>query len=241
MNRNTLLTALNHFTHDFSHQRLSLVGSLLNFLMADLYGIVEAAQIGDDANAESADAAVVGHDDFWDGRHANGVATQCAIHLIFSRCLKSGTSCTDVYTIYQTNFLLLGNLGGQVDELVVISLVHIREAGTCGEVLATQRMFWEEIDMVGDNHQVANLEGWVHTTCCIADEERLDAKFVHNTDREGDFLHRVALIVVETALHGHNVYTTELTEDECASVSFYGRYWEIWDFCVGDFQLVSYF
>jgi hypothetical protein len=82
-------------------------------------------------------------------------------------------------------------------------------------------MLREEVDMVGDDHQVANLECRIHATCSIRYEEGLDAQFVHDTDREGDLLHVVALIVVETALHGEDIYTSELTEDELAAVSFY--------------------
>ena len=83
-------------------------------------------------------------------------------------------------------------------------------------------MLWEEIDMVCNHHEVANLEGGVHTTGSIRDKERLDAQLVHHTNREGHLLHVIALIVVETALHGHDVYTTELAEDEFATVTFYG-------------------
>ena len=35
-------------------------------------------------------------------------------------------------------------------------LAHIGEAGTGGEVLAAQRMFGEEIDVIGDEHHVAD-------------------------------------------------------------------------------------
>ena len=102
-------------------------------------------------------------------------------------------------------------------------------------------MLGEEVDMVGNDHQVANLKGGIHTTSGIADKECFYAKFIHHTDGEGDFLHRVALVVVETALHGHDVYTTQLAEDECTSVSLNGRYREIGYLFVGNLELISYF
>ena len=209
--------------------------------MADLYRIVEAAQVGNHADTEGADATVVSYDDLRNGRHTNGVATQRAIHLIFCWCLECRTCGAYIYTVDQTNLLLLGNLCGQVDEFVVVSFVHVWEAGTCGEVLTTQRMLGEEIDMVSNHHEVANLEGGVHTTGSIRDKERLDAQLVHHTNREGHLLHVIALIVVETALHGHDVYTTELAEDEGTGMSFYGRYGEIRNLGVGNLEFVSYF
>lgn len=76
--------------------------------------------------------------------------------------------------------------------------------------------------MVGNHHEVANLEGGVHTTGSIRDKECLDAQLVHHADGKGHLLHIIALVVVETALHSHDVYTTEFTEDEVTGVSFYG-------------------
>ena len=86
--------------------------------------------------------------------------------------------------------------------------------------------------MVGDDHQVANLEGGIHATCGIRYKEGLDAQFVHDANRERDFLHRVALVIVEAALHGHNVYAAQFAEDELARVSFDGRYRKVWNIAV---------
>ncbi len=169
------LTADNHFAHDFSHQRLSLVSCFLHFLVAYLNRTVEAAQVSNNADTEGADATVVSYDNLGNGGHTNGVAAQCAIHLIFCWSLERWTCSAYINAIDQTDFLLLGKLRGQIDEFVVVSLVHIREAWTCGEVLATQRMLGEEVDVVGDNHQITNLEGGVHATSGIRHKEGLNA------------------------------------------------------------------
>ena len=115
---------------------------------------------------------------------------------------------------------LPGNLIGQGYELQIVSLVHIWEPRTCREVLAAQRMLGEEVDMIGENHQVADLELRVHATGGVADEECLDAQFIHHPDGEGHFLHRITLVEVEPALHGEDVHATELTEDQLAAVPF---------------------
>ena len=101
-------------------------------------------------------------------------------------------------------------------------------------------MLGEEVDMVSNYHQVANFEGGIHATGSIRDEERLDAQLVHDTYGEGDFLHVVSLVVVETALHSHDVHTTQFAEDECTSVSLDGRYGEVGNLTVGNFQLIGY-
>ena len=88
---------------------------------------------------------------------------------------------------------------------------------------------------------LTNLEGGVHTTSGIRNEERLNAQLVHDTNREGNLLHVVTLVVVETTLHSHDVHATKLTEDEGTSVSLYGRYGEVGYLAVGNLELVSYF
>jgi len=233
--------ALNHFAHDLGHDGLSLVGCLLDLLMAHLDGGVEAAQIGDDADAEGTDATMVGNDDLRNGGHADSVATQHAVHAVLSGSLECGTLCAHIDTIGETDVLLLGNLCGQLDEADVVGLVHVRETWTRREVLATQRMLGEEIDVVGDDHHVANLEGGIHATGGIRYEECLDAQLIHHSGGEGHLLHVVTFIIVEAALHGHDVDTAQLTEDEFAGVALDGGHGEVRNFAVGNLELVSYF
>jgi len=102
-------------------------------------------------------------------------------------------------------------------------------------------MLREEVDMVGDNHQVANLKMRVHTASCIRNKQRLDAQFVHDADREGYLLHGIALIEMEASLHRHDVDTSQLAEYQFATMSLHGRYGKVGNFCIWDFNLVSYF
>ena len=101
-------------------------------------------------------------------------------------------------------------------------------------------MFWEEVDVISDNHQVANLELRVHTACSIRNKQCLNPQLIHHANGERYFLHVIAFIVVEATLHGHDVNATQFTEDKFARMAFYGRYREVGDFFVGKFQLVSY-
>ena len=102
-------------------------------------------------------------------------------------------------------------------------------------------MLREEIDMVGDNHQVANIELRVHTSGGIRDEERLDAQLIHDTDRESHLLHRISLIVMEASLHRHDLDAPQLAEDQFAAMSFDSRHREVGNLAIGYLVLVSYF
>lgn len=163
-----------HFAHDLSHLWFSAVGSLLHFLMADLHRWLKAAQVGDDAHAEDLDATVTRHDHLRYGRHAYRVTTQEMIHPILGRRLEGRTLHAHVDTMLQGDALFLGDAVGKSDQLMVVSLVHIGEARTRREVLTTQRMFGEEVDMISDDHHVTNVELRVHATGGIADKECLD-------------------------------------------------------------------
>ena len=101
-------------------------------------------------------------------------------------------------------------------------------------------MLREEVDMVGNNHQVANFEGGIHATGSIRDEERLDAQFVHDAYGEGNFLHVVSFIVVETPLHRHDINATQFAEDKGTGMSLYGRNGEVGNLTVGNYQLIGY-
>ena len=238
--KNSLASA-NHFSHNLSHLRLSSIGSNLHLLMAYLYRNVEAAEVGDDADAEYLDAAMAGHDDLRNGAHTYSVTTQGTIHTILCRSLEGRTLDAHIYTMLNRDVLLLGNLVGKITELLVVCLVHVREARTGREVLATQWMLWEEVDVVVDNHQVADLELWVHTSRGIAYEESLDAQLEHHALREGYFLHIISLIEVESAFHCHDVLAAQLSEDELACMSFYGRYREVRNLTIWEFVTISYF
>ena len=118
--------------------------------------------------------------------------------------------------------------------------MHIRETGTRGEVLAAQRMFGEEVDMVVDHHEVTDLERWIHTACRIADKERLDAQLVHHPLGECHVLHRVALIVMETTVHRHDVFAAKLAEDKFSGMTLNGRDGKIRNIFIGKLSSVSY-
>ncbi len=235
------LCSVDHLTHDGCHLGLCRIGSLLHLLMADLYGIIEASQVGNHRDTEGLDAAMVCHNHLGYGTHAHGVATQGVIHAVLGRCLEGRTLHTHIHTMLHGDVELVGNHVGLGDEVVVIGLVHIREARTRGEVLTAQRVLREEVDMVGDDHQVADLELRVHAACRIRYIECRNAQLVHHAHREGDLLHGVALIEVEASLHGENLHAAQLAEDEFAAMPLNRRDGEVGDLRIRDLVLIGYF
>ena len=220
---------------------LSRIGSLLHLLVAHLHGHVETTQVGDDTHAEDSDATMARHNHLGNGAHSHCVATEKAIHTILRRRFESRALDAHIDTMLEFDTLLAANLVGQRHQFVVISLVHIREARTDGVVLAAQGMLGEEVDMVRDDHQVAHMEVGIHTSRGIADEERLDLQRTHDAHRERHLLHGVALIEMETALHGHDVLASEFAKDQFSCMTLYRRDGEMGNILIGKLITVGYF
>ena len=153
------------------------------------------------------------------GAHAYGVASKDTVKLVFGWGLEGRTTDADIYALDNADILFCGYGLGLIDELAVVGLAHIREAWAVINILATERMLGEVVDVVGDDHEVANLEIRVHAAGSVGYEEGLDAQLAHDSDGEGYLLHGIALVVMETALHGHDVLVAELTEDEFPAMS----------------------
>ena len=209
--------------------------------MVDLNGSIEATKVCNNGNAEGAYAAMMGYNNFRHGGHTYGVATEQTVHAVLCGGLEGGTLDPYIDTVLHRDVFLGSNLVSQLDELVVIGLVHIREAWPSREVLATEWMLGEEIDVISDDHEVADMEGGVHASCGIGDEERLHPQFVHNTYREGDFLHGIAFVEMKASLHGDDVHSSEFSENEFAGMSLNGGQWEVWNVLVGILSLFGYF
>ena len=131
------LKTMNHLTDEFSHQRLYRICGFLYLLVAHLDNLTFHASVCDDTDAKNADAAVVSHNRLGYCAHTHGVGTQNAEHAILGRCLEGRALSAQIHTVLHLEPLFLGNLIGHSDEFLVISLMHVREAGTSGEVLTT--------------------------------------------------------------------------------------------------------
>ena len=125
--------------------------------------------------------------------------------------------------------LLLRDGACKVEQAAVVGFAHVGEAGAGGKVFTTEGMFGEEVDVVGDEHDVTNLETFVRPPRGVGHEEGLDAEFVHHADGERHLLHRVALVVVEASLHGQHFLSAEPSENQAARMPFDRRHRKVGD------------
>ena len=118
---------------------------------------------------------MAGYNDFGYGGHAYSISSDNPDPVVFCRCLERGTRRPGIYTSV-TEYLIFSAFFCQPDDSGTISIGHAGEAGPeLVDVFPSQRMFREEIDMVGDDHQVAHQKLSVDTTGSIGNEEILHA------------------------------------------------------------------
>ena len=122
--------------------------------------------------------------------------------------------------MHQPYVLFAGDFVGKPDETRVVGMGHRRKASAeLVVVVAAQRVFGEQVDVVGDDHKVADFEFFVHAARGIADEKYLYAEGLENAHGEGNGLHIVTFVVVEAALHCDNALFAESSEYEIAFVA----------------------
>ena len=80
-------------------------------------------------------------------------------------------------------------------------------------------MFWEEVDVVCDDHNVADLEIGIHAACGIWNKQCVDTQGFHNSDRERHLLHAISFIEMEASLHSHYTFVAEISENQFSAVS----------------------
>ena len=97
--------------------------------------------------------------------------------------------------------------------------MHVGEARPELGHVGTDQRIGHQVDVVGDDHQVAHAERRVDAARSVRHKEVFDADLLHHAHREGHLLHRVALVVVEAALHGDDPAAFDLSEDHAALVA----------------------
>ena len=123
--------------------------------------------------------------------------------------------------------MLSRDVGCHCDQILVIAVVHIGEARTKLSHILTNQRIGHQVDMVGDDHQIARTERGIDTATCIRHEESLDTEQLHHAHGEGHLLHRVALIVVETTLHSHHLLAAQNTKDQATLMTLNRRNGEV--------------
>ena len=133
--------------------------------------------------------------------HADHVGADGAQEAILGARLQVRPRHRDEDALVAGDLLLQGQALGQGDQLAIVGPAHVGEARTEAVVVpADERVVAEEVDVVLDDHDVALAELRVHAAAGVADDQHFTAQGLHDADRKGDLLERVALVEVEPAL-----------------------------------------
>ena len=95
--------------------------------------------------------------------------------------------------------------------------------------------------MVCDDHEVADMESHVDTAGRIRHKEILDAEDLHHPDRKSHELHRIAFIIMEASLHGHDEFSAQLSCYEVALMTYCCRHRETWYLLIWNHYRIFYF
>ena len=105
-------------------------------------------------------------------------------------------------------------------QLRVVRVGHVGEAGPEALVVrADEGRLRLEVEMVGDEHQLARLEAVVDSADSVREDERADAEQAEHADAEDDLGGRDALVEVGAATHDGDRNAAEGAEDEPARVA----------------------
>ena len=159
-------------------------------------------------------------DDLGDRRHADGVGAERAERADLRGRLVRRARQREVDPFLQRQPLRRRDLLRLRAQRLRIGLAHVGEANAeLLDVRPAQRVHPHEVDVIGDQHQVAGLVRRVHAAGGVRDHERLDAEAPDDTREEHDLVHLVAFVEVHASLHDHDGQRGGVAEDHAAGVS----------------------
>ncbi len=145
------------------------------------------------------------HDHLRHGGHPHHVGPDHAQEPVLGPGLQVRTRHGHVNALLGGEVLAPGDFQGPIDQLPVVGLDHVGEAGPQRIVVhADQRVAEHQVDVVLDDHDVPLGELRVHPAAGVGDDQKLGPQGLHHAHREGDLPVRVALVGMETPLHGHH-------------------------------------
>ena len=100
--------------------------------------------------------------------HSDSVAANGFKIAVLCWSFECRTLCAYIYTLLHLDAVFLCNIESISNEAFRIWFAHIREArAELVIILSAQRMLREEVDVVCDDHNVADLEIGIHAACGI--------------------------------------------------------------------------
>ena len=118
--------------------------------------------------------------------------------------------------------------------MLIVTVVHIRETGAeLGHVGADQRI-GHQVDVVGDDHQIAYPKRRIHAAAGVRYEQVADPEQLEHPHGERHLLHGVTFVIVEPPLHGHYAAPFEQTENQFSLMSLDRRNGKIGNLLIVD-------
>jgi len=184
-----------------------------------------------------------GDNGFWDGAHADGIAThQMSRHENFSASFvaRPGHGYIDAFTELDLEFKANGT--GQHTELWVVDrcMLFVEITVDSAVILLTdERMAELPVDMVGDEHQISNGKRRIEAAGRVADDDVLQARkrFYYEAGQRCRLGRSQTLVDMTPAGHYQHRYACGADPGvyETTGVARNGRAADAGDFAVGDF------
>ena len=162
---------------------------------------------------------MAGHYYLRDRGHTEQVGSDGVVEPYLCRGLVGRTGAGEIYALLDRNAQFRTKAFCKCLNLKVVCAGHIRE--TLPELfdIRTDEWVWHKVDVISYDDEVPHLVILVAGSCGVGYEEIFHTEGFHHPHSNGDVLHRIAFVIMETALHSHHFLASELSEDEVALMS----------------------
>lgn len=199
------------------HQQLTCLQNLFVARLSFAVHLVDD-QVADAGQAQHAHAAVPGHNGFRHRGHAHRVGPDQAQKAHIGRRLERWPGQTDVDTLAEHHVGVRGCLLGQTAKGTVVGRGHVGKARAKLRVIGAAQWVLsghaDQIDVIGDQHQVAGVETGVEAACGIGEDQGRHAELSKDPNRQRHLLHRVALVEVCATLHDDDRLVLQFAHDQ---------------------------
>ncbi len=164
---------------------------------------------------------MMGNDRFGNGAHAHGVGTEPGERPDFSRGFVAWTGHGYVDPGVKPLFAEPGGTAKFEGDFRIVDGCEIDETGFAVLHFPSQRVLAHKIDMIGQAHHIPGSVFGVDASGSVCQQNRFDAEFGQNADREGDLAHRMALVEMGPATEQQDGDATGVPQNQIAGMSGY--------------------
>ena len=141
--------------------------------------------------------------------------------LNLSSGFKRGTGESSVNAFSDLNTIFKGSVFSKPHQMRVVHLRHVwKPRAPLIDVRSDKGIVAGKIDVVRDNHNIADIKPRIDSASSIGQYEGLDSQQLHDSHRESDFLHAVPFIVVKSSLHGDDRFSRHVAAQKSSMVGW---------------------